>query len=303
MLQPLQCEPFAVTTDPTATKTVRALNEGLGMHGSMDLPCRCLCCDGLVNVPWDAIQYDAAVRSTDGHPLSRAGMWVAWAARRRSFNSPFKVMEHFENTKCADFCATYVQPFQSAIGSALNPREGAPNTASGNTYSAMETTDVEPGAAAIDPGTVNLRYMVMPMAESTTQQQVVRHLGASPNAFAMLIALQANDPRVRQVIRSDGTGRPFEDGATEMTLPPGMVQIIELLTLLWGAQCEDVAMRLTYERHVWTLFSTLPKEHADFLLLVAGGLGLDPHVAMETCLLYTSPSPRDATLSRMPSSA
>ena len=120
------------------------------------------------------------------------------------------------------------------------------------------------------------------MAESTTQQEVVRHLGASPNAFAMLIALQANDPRVRQVIRSDGTGRPFEDGTTEMTLPPGMVKIIELLTLLWGAQCEDVAMRLTYERHVWTLFSTLPKEHADFLLLVAGGLGLDPHVAMET---------------------
>jgi len=27
-----------------------------------------------------------------------------------------------------------------------------------------------------------------------------------------------------------------------------MVKIIELLTLLWGAQCEDVAMRLTYER-------------------------------------------------------
>ena len=27
--------------------------------------------------------------------------------------------------------------------------------------------------------------------------------------------------------------------------------------------------------------------------------GIDPH----TCLLYTSPSPRDATLSRMPSSA
>ena len=27
------------------------------------------------------------------------------------------------------------------------------------------------------------------------------------------------------------------------------------------------------------------------------------HVEYETCLLYTSPSPRDATLSRMPSSA
>ena len=27
------------------------------------------------------------------------------------------------------------------------------------------------------------------------------------------------------------------------------------------------------------------------------------HVVIKTCLLYTSPSPRDATLSRMPSSA
>ena len=30
---------------------------------------------------------------------------------------------------------------------------------------------------------------------------------------------------------------------------------------------------------------------------------LDPRVKLEVCLLYTSPSPRDATLSRMPSSA
>ena len=30
---------------------------------------------------------------------------------------------------------------------------------------------------------------------------------------------------------------------------------------------------------------------------------LDAALASETCLLYTSPSPRDATLSRMPSSA
>ena len=28
-----------------------------------------------------------------------------------------------------------------------------------------------------------------------------------------------------------------------------------------------------------------------------------PHNPYETCLLYTSPSPRDATLARMPSSA
>ena len=35
------------------------------------------------------------------------------------------------------------------------------------------------------------------------------------------------------------------------------------------------------------------------LLILAGATG----VGKSTCLLYTSPSPRDATLSRMPSSA
>ena len=40
---------------------------------------------------------------------------------------------------------------------------------------------------------------------------------------------------------------------------------------------------------------------ADFRKL--GGWGIDLHIHDNHCLLYTSPSPRDATLSRMPSSA
>ena len=32
-------------------------------------------------------------------------------------------------------------------------------------------------------------------------------------------------------------------------------------------------------------------------------IGIDPRQEYKVCLLYTSPSPRDATLSRMPSSA
>ena len=35
-------------------------------------------------------------------------------------------------------------------------------------------------------------------------------------------------------------------------------------------------------------------------LMIQASIGVHPH---EYCLLYTSPSPRDATLSRMPSSA
>ena len=60
------------------------------------------------------------------------------------------------------------------------------------------------------------------------------------------------------------------------------------------------------------LFSSLAKEppsipyKADLIVLSdhIGRHQLEPSVATDTrCLLYTSPSPRDATLSRMPSSA
>ena len=37
--------------------------------------------------------------------------------------------------------------------------------------------------------------------------------------------------------------------------------------------------------------------------MISAGLAGVEFVAANTCLLYTSPSPRDATLSRMPSSA
>ena len=48
------------------------------------------------------------------------------------------------------------------------------------------------------------------------------------------------------------------------------------------------------------------KHHAP-IVIIAGGLGVfeprKPPIKNIACLLYTSPSPRDATLSRMPSSA
>ena len=46
------------------------------------------------------------------------------------------------------------------------------------------------------------------------------------------------------------------------------------------------------------------KETADKSVeLVKKGFNPVPHFPARSCLLYTSPSPRDATLSRMPSSA
>ena len=40
-----------------------------------------------------------------------------------------------------------------------------------------------------------------------------------------------------------------------------------------------------------------------YILEKSNATSLDIIIAVDTCLLYTSPSPRDATLSRMPSSA
>ena len=46
------------------------------------------------------------------------------------------------------------------------------------------------------------------------------------------------------------------------------------------------------------------KEHSkDYVKVIGSGRGGSPAALQGRCLLYTSPSPRDATLSRMPSSA
>ena len=56
-----------------------------------------------------------------------------------------------------------------------------------------------------------------------------------------------------------------------------------------------------------TLFNTIAglyaPENGKIFLEDQNIAGLKPHELFNICLLYTSPSPRDATLSRMPSSA
>ena len=45
------------------------------------------------------------------------------------------------------------------------------------------------------------------------------------------------------------------------------------------------------------------EEEARLILNKKGGIEIDGELCLESCLLYTSPSPRDGLLSRMPSSA
>ena len=63
------------------------------------------------------------------------------------------------------------------------------------------------------------------------------------------------------------------------------------------------AFRKTKANETWTKLALVGV--VDYLVLVAGtlGTGILFMTIYSICLLYTSPSPRDATLSRMPSSA
>ena len=56
------------------------------------------------------------------------------------------------------------------------------------------------------------------------------------------------------------------------------------------------------QKNIWHFFSG--DRLAYLVITVAVGVGITVFFALSrVCLLYTSPSPRDATLSRMPSSA
>ena len=63
---------------------------------------------------------------------------------------------------------------------------------------------------------------------------------------------------------------------------------------------ERATMGLFHEGDVVSAIAAAKAKGAPLLVFI---LGDDPSSAEMVCLLYTSPSPRDATLSRMPSSA
>ena len=73
------------------------------------------------------------------------------------------------------------------------------------------------------------------------------------------------------------------------------------LTTLQGLKQkgEKIAMLTCYD----ATFAHACNEAGVEVLLVGDSLGMVLQGHDSTCLLYTSPSPRDATLSRMPSSA
>ena len=69
--------------------------------------------------------------------------------------------------------------------------------------------------------------------------------------------------------------------------------VLAIFKHITNAECRQYLLRQAFEEAV----------HSHTFLYVVESLGLNEGEVFNICLLYTSPSPRDATLSHMPSSA
>ena len=86
---------------------------------------------------------------------------------------------------------------------------------------------------------------------------------------------------------------PYAGGdATRIALQGGEVDVI-VADWLWVSRQRSDGQKLTF----------VPYSSSVGAIMVGADSGIDSLEGLKGCLLYTSPSPRDATLSRMPSSA
>ena len=76
-----------------------------------------------------------------------------------------------------------------------------------------------------------------------------------------------------------------------------MFSLVEMLRYMRPDGCE--AQRLFCQRFLEPVFG-YPDVHGNYIKIISDETGQYPSIP---CLLYTSPSPRDGLLSRMPSSA
>ena len=92
----------------------------------------------------------------------------------------------------------------------------------------------------------------------------------------------------------------WRDGV-EVALPPRVLGVLEALLERPG----EIVPRQELLDRVWKDAFVTDTSLAEAISVLRQALGDDPQspTYVQTCLLYTSPSPRDRTRSRMPSSA
>ena len=115
-----------------------------------------------------------------------------------------------------------------------------------------------------------------------TRQDIVDTVSANENTWVFVDSQMVSVEELENIELND---------ATEIRINPGMVGGAETFTVLVASKEGDEAMLMTKQE----ISDKLTSNNANWLF-VDGQM-------VDACLLYTSPSPRDATLSRMPSSA
>ena len=135
------------------------------------------------------------------------------------------------------------------------------------------------------PNTVKLRV-----------SEIQRSLGIdipTDEVISILVALDFSVKKKQNVLHITAPDHRLDIGIDEI----GTADIIEEVARIWGfenipeTQMSDLMPRQE---------NNTPLEKEERVRDILVNLGLQEVI---TCLLYTSPSPRDATLSRMPSSA
>ena len=134
-----------------------------------------------------------------------------------------------------------------------------------------------------------------------SQRRAGAAIDVPPSLIGVTVADGADPATVAQALNGSIDGIEALDRADAVAALPGVGQITQSFSILYLLLYIVVAL----VTGVFFLILTVQKENALVLLRAVGASSRDviASVLIQVCLLYTSPSPRDRTRSRMPSSA
>ena len=170
-----------------------------------------------------------------------------------------------------------------------------------------------PVAAFINPAPLTAAKPELANDYSQEPSQILVQVKKGDSLFGVLtshglgqseIATLANKPLVNKYLTNLKPGDEIQldfDGSHRLT---GLTREIDLEKTLYITRAADNEFETVLDEQPLERSVQVAELKLDSSLFVDGAAaGLSESMIMELCLLYTSPSPRDATLSRMPSSA